>query len=69
LKPAIYGFKSLKRIQELTPHLAHRFRLWSELLGIPDDEFDAVHGNARLVRHSNSVGAGVCNLNSTATAV
>jgi hypothetical protein len=32
LEPAIYGFKSLKRIQELPAHLAHRFRLWSELL-------------------------------------
>jgi len=51
LKPAIHGLKSLNLIQELQARLPHRFRLWSELLGMLDRESDAVHGNARLVSH------------------
>jgi hypothetical protein len=59
LEPAIYGFKSVKRIQELPAHLAHRFRLWSELLAMPNGESDAVHGNPCLVRHFELHGRGL----------
>jgi hypothetical protein len=51
LKLAIHRFESLKRIQELPAHLAHGFRLWSELLGMLDGESDAVDGDARLIGH------------------
>ena len=51
LKSAISGFKPLKRIQELQARLAHQVRLCPKLLGMLDGEFDAVHGNARLVSH------------------
>jgi hypothetical protein len=49
LKPAIHGLNSLKRIQELQARLPHRFRLWSERLGMLDRESNALRGNARLV--------------------
>jgi hypothetical protein len=58
LKPAINGFKSLKRIQELETCLAHRLRLCSELLGMLDGESDAVHGNTRLICHLEFRGRG-----------
>jgi hypothetical protein len=58
LKPAVNGFKSLKRVQELKAHFSHLLCMRSKFLGVLDGKPDPVDGDTHFVRHLEVHGCG-----------